>query len=224
VLGAFLCIEAMAGVDAGTASVSSADEQMPLLGHQPSVYDVSFAEAPSFVSIEHKESVYSFMLFQPPLSRRRSGHYCTTEVFLALALLVLNVTLQVGLTLIAGSHIVERSIEFKTSLVSGEDSTTPWDKAIKVSTEEGGRALEIVGDTLGTSAAVVDGSCCNGAECAELNLPCCDRSGAKPHTPHQPMRKNYTEADVQKTPGGSNATFLAIQKPKAKKEERRKRC
>jgi len=141
-----------------------------------------------------------------------------------MALLVLNVTLQVGLTLIAGSHIVERSIQFKTSLVSGDEATTPWDKVINYAHDEGNEWKNAVkkhtNRALGTSAAKAGaGACCNGAECSEMRLPCCDRSGAEAHTPHQPMRKNFTQADVQELPGGSNASFLAVGKPGGKKEK-----
>jgi len=185
-------------------SVTASDENTPLVA------------APATARLEHKESVYSFMLFQPPLSRRRTGHYWTTEVFLAFALLLLNVTLQVGLTLIAGSHIVERGAQFRNSLVSGNEATTPWDKVINYAKDEGTRIQQEVKDTTMGKAVAGDGECCEGAECAELNMPCCDRRGAKAHTPFQPMRKNFTQEDVQKMPGGNNVSFLAFRKPKAK--------
>jgi hypothetical protein len=211
-------VEPAAGAIPG-ASEAGSDESEPLL--------------PPTASIEHKESVYSFMLFQAPLSRRRAGHYWTTEVFLAFALLVLNVTLQVGLTLIAGSHIVERSIQFKTSLVSGGEATMPWERVIDHVQDGSQRTRDYVEESLGAKAAPVDSmECCNGAECAELNLPCCSRSGASPHKPFEPMRKNLTEADVQQLPGGNNVSFLmqteaflSFRKPgkKKKKDDKSKR-
>jgi len=183
---------------------------------------------PATTSMVHKESVYSFMLFQPPLSRHLKGHYWTLEVLLAFALLVLNVTLQVGLTLIAGTHIVERSIQFQTTLVSIDQATTPWLKVID-HVEEHSNALAdaaidtVEGALVGPKGGINETNCCAGAECAEL-VPsvyptCCDRSGARPHTPNQPMRKNLTEADVQKMPGGSNVSFLSLRKPAAKKKK-----
>lgn len=172
--------------------------------------------------LEHKESVYSFMLFQPPLSRRRTGHYWTTEVLLAFALLVLNVTLQVGLTLIAGTWIVDRSIAFQTTLVSLDQASTPWLKVVDHVTDQSNQLQKNVAELnpMGAGAASIDDAhCCNGAECAELGLPCCDRSGARGHTPMQPMRKNMTEADVQQMPGGNNVSFLFMGKPKAQSKD-----
>lgn len=168
--------------------------------------------------LEHKESVYSFMLFQPPLSRRRTGHYWTTEVFLAFSLLVLNVTLQVGLTLIAGKNIVASSQQFKDTLLQSEAADTPWLKAFQHVEYHANELHKTVKETAGIGSSGEDGlTCCNGAKCAGNGLPCCSRSGAKPHRPHEPMRKNLTNADVQKLPGGNNASFLALRKPKKKK-------
>lgn len=179
--------------------------------------------------LDHKESVYSFMLFQPPLSRRKAGHYWTLEVLLAFALLVLNVTLQVGLTLIAGTHIVNRGLEFKQTLVSGTEAATPWEMVSDEIQNRGSELKELGEESLGRGAAVDSSTsqCCNGAECAELGLPCCDRSRAMPHKGHEPMRKNFTQEDVQQMPGGGNynVSFLAIRKPgggKKKKEQKGK--
>jgi len=172
--------------------------------------------------LDHKDSVYSFMLFQPPISRRVHRHYLTVEVALAFALLVLNIILQVGLTFIAGSHILEKSAQFQTTLVSLDQATTPWEKVIDHVEEHSSNIQEGVAGTLGASPATSGGgSCCNGAECYSLGLPCCDRSGATPHTSHQPMRKNLTHADVQKLPGGNNVSFLEVLlgKPAAKKKK-----
>jgi len=177
--------------------------------------------------LDHKESVYSFMLFQPPLSRRKTGHYLTLEVALAFALLVLNVTLQVGLTLIAGTHIVQRGLEFKQTLVSGTEAATPWEMVSDEIQDRGTELKELGEESLGTRAAVDTSTsdCCNGAECAELGLPCCDRSGARPHNGHEPMRKNFTQDDVQKLPGGNNhnVSFLSIRKPGGGKKKREKK-
>jgi len=115
-------VEGMAGRDLEEAPAvldaadAADDESEPLLGQ-------------ATARLEHKESVYSFMLFQPPLSRRRTGHYWTAEVMLAFALLVLNVTLQVGLTLIAGKNIVSSAVQFKDTLFSSDVANTPWLKA-----------------------------------------------------------------------------------------------
>jgi hypothetical protein len=168
---------------------------------------------PSTTRMEHKESVYSFMLFVPPLARRRTGHYWTTEVLLAFALLALNVTLQVGLTLIAGKNIVSSAQLFKDTLLSSDSADTPWLKAFELADHHANEITQTVVDSVSSKDAKAAPTCCDGAKCADYGLPCCMRSGARPHTAHEPMRKNLTNADIQKLPGGSNASFLAFGKP-----------
>lgn len=196
----------MAGRDSENTTVSS-DEQQPLLPQQ---------EEPSIARLEHKESVYYFMLFQPPISRKRTGHYWTSEVCLAFSLLVLNITLQVGLTLIAGNHIVNKSHQFQTTLVNLDQATTPWEKVIDEVGDHSSQLGSNAYASIATPSELDNSQCCNGADCVELGLPCCSRSGARAHRPMEPMRKNLTQADVQKMPGGNNVSFLASWKPSAK--------
>lgn len=169
--------------------------------------------------IDHKESVYSFMLFQPPLSRRLRGHYWTPEVMLAFALLVLNVTLQVGLTLIAGKNIVSSATQYKDTLFSSDVPNTLWLKAYEHAEYHATELHKTVDDMVTTQSGDGESTvCCNGAKCSGNGLPCCRRSGTRPHQSHQPMRKNLTNADVQQLPGGNNVSFLAFGKPKKKKK------
>lgn len=70
--------------------------------------------------IQHTSSLYTFMLFMPPLARKTHGHFWTPEVPLAFALFAMSVTLQLCLTLIAGASIVQQQHEAQATLIQDE--------------------------------------------------------------------------------------------------------
>jgi hypothetical protein len=179
--------------------------------------------ANSMTKIDMKESVYSFMLFQPPISRKRAGHYYTPEVMLAFALLTLNLILQMGLTLIAGNRIVQTASDFSKTLVNTNFRTTPWADFLVERQSEADRVLdtnfEYVGGALGMERPPLDpaaAKCCNGAECAELKMRCCNRKGAKPHRPIAPLGINESEIEANdskaEAPPGLQSNFLSSRK------------
>merc|ERR1712039_786714 len=67
--------------------------------------------------IQQTESVYGFMLFMPPLSRKRYGHFCTFQNSLAFLLFWLNALVQVSLTYIAGRNILGNHRHWRESLI-----------------------------------------------------------------------------------------------------------
>jgi len=76
--------------------------------------------------ISHKGSIYTFMLFMPPLARKMYGHYWAPEVTLAFSLFAMSVTLQMCLTLIAGAAIVQQQFEYKTTLIQDMNITDTY--------------------------------------------------------------------------------------------------
>mmetsp|Transcript_64524 Transcript_64524/g.114710 ORF Transcript_64524/g.114710 Transcript_64524/m.114710 type:complete len:743 (+) Transcript_64524:82-2310(+) len=135
--------------------------------------------------MRHEPTIYSFMLFQPELSRMSRGHYWTPPVVLAFILLILNVTMQLALSWIAGAHITWQHNFFTDTLLNFGTTFT------------GGTPEALAGDWLTqqfseAKAAIFgkeisDDTCCNAAECSEMGLVCCDRTGANPHRPNRPI-------------------------------------
>lgn len=134
--------------------------------------------------ISHQESVYSLMVFAPPLSRLQVGHYWTGTVLVSFALLVIAVVCQLGLTLIAGQHIRATSASFKKGLLEGAESVSAMTPLDWVGSQAVAAAEDNVRSNLAwleyVSPFVLEKNdsikCCNGAECAAMRLACCDRS------------------------------------------------
>lgn len=143
-------------------------ETEPLIAHDGGEAEPLIATS----SIHHHESVFSLVVFAPPLSRLHHGHYWTLPVFISCALFVILVVCQLGLTLIAGRYISSVNADFKGSLIrpmdygiDENDGLTPvqaiYEAAMSTLNKEGGNSTR---------------ECCNGADCAALHLPCCDWS------------------------------------------------
>mmetsp|Transcript_86464 Transcript_86464/g.153116 ORF Transcript_86464/g.153116 Transcript_86464/m.153116 type:complete len:792 (-) Transcript_86464:78-2453(-) len=153
--------------------------------------------------MKHKDSVYSFMLFQPELSRQIYGHYWTPPVVLAGILLILNITLQVGLSWIAGTYISNQHKAFTVTLVNNEEGPSAFTIYQHVTEEVKGVHETLKEKIHGKAQADY---CCNGAECSELEMTCCDRTGASPHEPHRPILVTTTTLAPEST---SESTVVA---------------
>lgn len=163
------------------------------------------------------------MVFQPPLTRKQYGHYWRPEVFLTFALLFVNVTLQVVLTVVAGRSIVANDYEFKESLIGSKLAASPYTWLAANASGQADHIVEQTGawdvvDNVYRIAGVNEEDqpprCCNGATCASLGLQCCDRSSAKPHAAYHPMRP--LEARIDASEGETAASFLGLSKPGGK--------
>lgn len=150
--------------------------------------------------MKHKDSVYSFMLFQPELSREQHGHYWTPPVILAGILLILNITLQVGLSWIAGTYISNQHKTFTVTLINDATDGPSAMTIYQHVTEEVKGVHDSLKERIHGKAQ--EGYCCNGAECSELQITCCDRTGASPHEPHRPIL-------VTKAPTESGTTIAS---------------
>lgn len=155
---------------AASASEDDSGERSPLLLSEASDVDVKYK------SLLHRDSVYSFVVFMPPLSRRAHGHYITVPVMLAFLLFVLTVTCQLALTLIAGGYIQNNSRDFKVSLIRHETmmvtAITPIDW-VRETTMAGIRNIG-----RGWAPDVVSEECCLASECSSI-LRCCSPSEKK---------------------------------------------
>jgi hypothetical protein len=129
---------------------------------------------PPTATITHKDSVYSFALFVPPLARRKHGTDCVGEVWLATALLVLTVTCQLALSQIAGAYITSQSLNFKVTLVRNEHwmshAITPIDYAFDYLKRH---TYDVVEEKISPPPKVVE--CCSSVDCIAV-LPCCARN------------------------------------------------
>uniref|UniRef100_A0A7S0FEL6 Uncharacterized protein n=1 Tax=Pyrodinium bahamense TaxID=73915 RepID=A0A7S0FEL6_9DINO len=132
--------------------------------------------------ISHKGSVYTMMLFMPPLAHRMYGHYWTVEVPLALALFVMSVTLQLCLTLIAGTHIVQEQEDMRATLVRHENLTESY-VAVMWDTLEylGPKGVDLrkraqqellLGGNFSQDYRSENYTCCRGAACAGTEQCC----------------------------------------------------
>lgn len=184
-------------------NVAAPDETTPL-NEAPLDAHVEMEET------KHKDSVYSFMLFQPELSRINPGHYWTPPVILAFMLLLINLTLQVCLSYIAGQYIQQLHTNFAKTLLHDEDAN--WAGTI------GGRIQMELKEYHGILKEKLHGKeeigCCNAAECSELApdyMPCCDRTGADPHQPNRPIVRRVTTTQS----GEESSTTAAAAAPAA---------
>jgi len=157
----------------------SAGEQMPL---QSDPFDSELDDGTPTTTLDHRDSVFSFVLFMPPLTRRTHGHYCTVPVTLAVLLFIMTITCQLALTLIAGGFIRERSSGFKVSLIRHQEwqakAITPLDWLQEAVGESVGQARKNIANGWAPRETQ---ECCNSAECIEL-YPCCG-AGEKDRRP-----------------------------------------
>jgi hypothetical protein len=69
------------------------------------------------------ESVYSYIVLYPEVNRVRKGTYLSGKVFIAFAMIALNLTAQISLTLITGESILEDGQSYKQALLGRTEST-----------------------------------------------------------------------------------------------------
>jgi hypothetical protein len=205
----------------------AAEETVPLL---PTAGEVATTR------IEHNGTLYSAMFFLPPLTKQKIGHYWTSSVVLGCILLIFNLILQVGLTILAGGAIVKEQHDFKVSLLGDTHyGSSPWTWVFYETlpeeepvahhvnrqatfdrdnphSEEGKKERRYKDDKDATAAG---GPCCNGASCAGLGLRCCDRWGARPEDPAQPLPSQVNDSVT----GDTN--FLLMGKPGRKKKKKK---
>jgi len=137
-------------------------------------------------TIVHHPSVFSLLVFAPPLSRLNAGHYWTLPVFISFALTIILVTCQFGLSLIAGQHIRAQTTEFKMHLIKTSRKEALPQEITPMGWVGSNVYDQVTGfDWLGKNHAFMPWNwradttkekCCNGADCAALHLQCCDRS------------------------------------------------
>jgi len=151
--------------------------------------------------METPRSIYGFMVIYPEVHRARSGSYCNAQVAIAFGLIMLNITLQVSLTYIAGSTIFDAQRAYKTALTDEEgdfvkETNRIRDDAYTIQEEY----LDLPG-VLGLGEEGGDGRpCCVGVECAGLAIPCCEH-----------------RRGINTAPPDRNATELTqVRKPKPK--------
>lgn len=140
------------------------------------------AERPT-KTITHQDSVYSFALFVPPLTRKKEGHYCTGNVLLAFSLLVLTATTQLSLSQIVGSYITDQSKTFKVSLIRNQHwmstAITPLDFASDWVTDKVSRVSnKLPWASEKNESTATMGTCCDNAECTSA-MRCCTPSEKK---------------------------------------------
>lgn len=140
--------------------------------------------------LRHRDSIYTYMLYVPPVSRTRHGHYCTSTVIVGAMLLVVNVVLQVSLTIIAGSYIFEQHSQFLATLIGGTPAggagsegsnyLPPLVHEMVRETLDPTTWLPKIWDKIGKLGVDVPklAGCCVGADCAASGSPCCAPSGA----------------------------------------------
>jgi len=69
----------------------------------------------------HTESIYSYIVVYPEMTRMKTGTYFSSKVGVALLLIVINITMQVSLTFITGESILASTIDYKKSLLGRAD-------------------------------------------------------------------------------------------------------
>jgi len=160
----------------GRADVE-ATEATPLLGNEEAAEE----EEDHTEQIPNTESVYSYVIFMPPLSRKKHGHYWTKDVCLAITLFLINCILQGGLTYITGRDILMKHNDWMTSLIDDVGNASKLEELDKTGTvghvenqtRAGGKHIL---DAAKRGLHLDDGKslgCCHGAECAILAVPCC---------------------------------------------------
>lgn len=159
-------------------------------------------------SLRHTESIYSAALFQSALSRKHHGHFWTTENFTIFALLILNVAMQVLMTTVAGHAIEAKQYDFKDSLTGGAVYHSPYLELVEQAQGNLDHFKNEASKLAGIEVDEEGNECCNGASCATLGFPCCDREGTYdkrsswedmkarvPRTPMRPFSQRVNESE-----------------------------
>lgn len=68
------------------------------------------------MSLPPEDSVYSYLLFMPPIEQRRSGRYVTSLMIFAVVLVCVNFVMQAGLLYVVGQHIMRKHNEWVSSI------------------------------------------------------------------------------------------------------------
>jgi len=143
------------------------------------------------------DSVYSFMLYIPPLERTRKGHFCTPKSAFACVLFFVNVLMQVTLTCIAGRYTLDNHQSFVLSLV--DDKVAAMEVEIPDATSE---------TTVFRKDKPKDEKCCADASCAYSGLKCCSKGKGTSHRAkkmrqvHKPQRTEQSFLEIFRRPGG----------------------
>lgn len=178
----------------------SDEEAQPLLDSRPR-YEVT--------ELSKRENIYSYMVYVPPMSVRRHGHYCAPSVCVACALLGLTVMLQVSMTIIAGSYLLNQNSLFLETLVDFKDEKhILLDKKLRDSMDPR-HWWGILQNTFSPEPEESK-SCCVGAGCAALSKKCCSSESAVQNA--SLIDSGDTDMDFS---GG-------VKKPKGKKVSRTK--
>mmetsp|Transcript_15202 Transcript_15202/g.53389 ORF Transcript_15202/g.53389 Transcript_15202/m.53389 type:complete len:790 (+) Transcript_15202:87-2456(+) len=162
-------------MDSDATSSSAGSSQM---GGAPSTARRA-EEAGIINTFNHHESIYSFMVLYPELYRLKYGSYWNFKVFLAFALFALSLGMQVALTNITGSSILNDNLEYRSSLINTDyvaatvkDISGSEAAGLEARWEELSESVEesIVGKTELEERPL----CCRGPACAG-GLTCCGR-------------------------------------------------
>mmetsp|Transcript_1569 Transcript_1569/g.4006 ORF Transcript_1569/g.4006 Transcript_1569/m.4006 type:complete len:694 (-) Transcript_1569:69-2150(-) len=181
--------------------------------------------------LEHKESIYHFLVIYPELHRVKRGSYYDAKVGIAFALIVLNIVLQVSLTMIAGSSIFDDMTSYKSSLTQEPGSATSRylrERAEELAEEVADRAADKFdrfadkytahsGLRLQYNESTKAAACCAADECIG-QAPCCHSK-----------RGLGDQSKLLQTRGGQARKPAGSSKAKGKKEvgegtERRALC
>mmetsp|Transcript_45078 Transcript_45078/g.104258 ORF Transcript_45078/g.104258 Transcript_45078/m.104258 type:complete len:765 (-) Transcript_45078:83-2377(-) len=154
--------------------------------------------------LQPRSSVYCFMLFLPPLSVKRCGHYCTTDVVIIFLLFCLCTVLQVSLTVVGGREMLTQHEEDHLGLVQKMDPgrsylsvLNKWPHFNSSDEPEDEVKLDLL---LGRYLSAVqrlhysqnEKHCCQGVECSGFGVQCCmpAASAATPSRPRQQLRRH----------------------------------
>lgn len=153
------------------------------------------AEEESMPTLEHKESIYQFMIYMPPIGRMKVQHYCTFPVVLAFVLFSTTLLIQASLTAIAGEKIWMDQVDFRHSIVQDwqpQEEGYLGQKMRKIRNLQGikqiddglkqtGEKIRKVKKDYGADWLVTphmgrkaETACCVGPECYGLPVKCCE--------------------------------------------------
>jgi len=121
--------------------------------------------------ISPKGNIYTYILFVPPMALKKHGHYFSKTVIVAFLLLFLNIFMQVALTIIAGTFIVDQNSLFLLSLVRDESGANTHLLQERISNII--NPLRWMSEISHYEIIEQPSDCCTGAKCADAGVPCC---------------------------------------------------
>jgi len=74
------------------------------------------ARMAKFMPLPPEDSVYSYLLFMPPIEQRRTKKYATSLTMFAVVLVFVNFVMQAGLLYVVGQHIMHKHVEWVSIL------------------------------------------------------------------------------------------------------------